>query len=85
MALYSTPFKQTLKSRNDFYASWQRGCNENTNGRLRRYIPRSTQASELSPQQLRRYVEKMNNQPRKRLGWTTPFVVFNDGPLLRLM
>ena len=69
----------------DHYASWQRGCNENTNGRLRRYIPRSTQASELSPQQLRRYVEKMNSQPRKRLGWKTPFEVYNDCPLLRLM
>ena len=69
----------------DNYASWQRGCNENTNGRLRRYIPRSTQASELTAQQLRRTVERMNNQPRKRLGWKTPFEVYNNRPLLRLM
>jgi len=69
----------------DLYASWQRGCNENTNGRLRRYIPRSTQASQLTPQQLRRYVEKMNHQPRKRLGWKTPFEVYNNQPVLRLM
>jgi len=40
----------------DNYAPWQRGCNENTNGRLRRYIPHSTQASQLTPQQLRRSV-----------------------------
>lgn len=62
----------------DPYASWQRGCNENANGRLRRYIPRTTNLAKLSTQKLRRLVEKLNHQPRKRLAWKTPSEVFNN-------
>ena len=62
----------------DPYASWQRGSNENTNGRLRRFIPRSTDLTKLSAQKLRRVIELMNNQPRKCLGWRTPHEVYNQ-------
>lgn len=62
----------------DAYASWQRGSNENANGRLRRFIPRSTDLSQLSAQKLRRIVEQMNHQPRKCLGWLSPYEVYNS-------
>lgn len=69
----------------DAYASWQRGTNENTNGRLRRFIPRSTDLSKLSPQALRRIVEKLNMQPRKCLGWKTPYEVHYDVSVALIM
>jgi len=57
------------------YASWQRGTNENTNGLLRRYLPKGTDFYKVSAQQLRRYVERLNHRPRKCLGWKTPYEV----------
>lgn len=62
----------------DPYASWQRGSNENANGRLRRWVPRSTDLSKLTPQKLRRITERMNNQPRKCLEWRTPYEVHHN-------
>ena len=62
----------------DPYASWQRGSNENANGRLRRFIPRSTDLSKLSSQKLRRIIERLNKQPRKCLGWRSPYEVYNN-------
>jgi len=62
----------------DPYASWQRGSNENANGRLRRFVPRSMDLSQLSSQKLRRIVQKMNHQPRKCLGWKTPHEVYHN-------
>lgn len=57
------------------YHSWERGTNENTNGLLRRYLPKGTDFSAISAQQLRRYVERLNHRPRKCLGWKTPYEV----------
>lgn len=57
------------------YHSWERGTNENTNGLLRRYLPKKTDFTAISAQQLRRYVERLNNRPRKCLGWKTPHEV----------
>lgn len=62
----------------DPYASWQRGSNENSNGRLRRWIPRSIDLSAFTSQKIRRIIERMNNQPRKCLGWKTPYEVHHN-------
>jgi len=62
----------------DYYASWQRGSNENANGRLRRFIPRSMDLSTLSAQKLRRIVERLNKQPRKCLDWKSPYELYNN-------
>ncbi|MFN4291673.1 MAG: IS30 family transposase [Permianibacter sp.] len=56
----------------DAFASWQRGANENTNGLLRQYIPKSESLDELSDAALQSYVDKLNDRPRKCLGWKTP-------------
>ncbi len=51
---------------------WQRGSNENTNGLLRQYFPKSTDLSFWGPGYLEQVAIEMNNRPRKRLGWRTP-------------
>lgn len=53
-------------------ASWQRGSNENTNGLLRQYIPKSTSLDDISDIDLQWFVERINKRPRKRLGWKSP-------------
>ena len=60
----------------DPYSSWQRGTNENTNGLLRQFIPKNSNILELSPTALAFYVDRLNNRPRKRLGYLTPAEVF---------
>ena len=58
------------------YCSWQRAINENTNGLLRQYLPKKTDFTGLTQAQLKTYVDKLNNRPRKKLGYRTPAEVF---------
>lgn len=51
---------------------WERGSNENTNGLLRQFFPRGTDLGLLSPADVRRAEELLNNRPRKCLGYRTP-------------
>ena len=51
---------------------WQRGSNENTNGLLRQYFPKSTDLSLWGPGFLEQVALELNNRPRKRLAWRTP-------------
>ncbi len=60
------------------YAPWQRGSNESTNGLLRQFIPKGTDFDTVSDEDLERYVNLLNNRPRKRHGWLTPNQVFNQ-------
>jgi len=57
---------------------WERGSNENTNGLLRRFIPKGTDLSTISKKDLQHYVELINNRPRKRLGFLTPAEVLQQ-------
>ncbi len=61
----------------DPYSSYQRGCNENTNGLLRRYLPKQTDFATISQEELDDIVEEINNRPRKRLDFYTPNEVFS--------
>ncbi len=54
------------------YSSWERGTNENTNGLIRRYLPKGTDFNEIDEKQLRVIQEKLNNRPRKIIGYKTP-------------
>lgn len=56
----------------DAYASWQKGLVENTNGLIRQYLPRHTNMSKITDEQIREIQEKLNNRPRKSLGYRTP-------------
>jgi hypothetical protein len=51
---------------------WQRGSNENTNGLLRQYFPRGTNFSRLSQSYLNSIAFRLNQRPRKTLGFKTP-------------
>jgi IS30 family transposase len=58
------------------YHAWERGTNENTNGLLRQYFPKSYDFNLIKPEDLRRVVKKLNNRPRKRFNFQSPRSVF---------
>jgi transposase, IS30 family len=63
----------------DAYASWQKGSVENTNGRLRRQLPRHLDLDTLSQADLQEIVLSLNLTPRKCLGYLTPIQAFFKG------
>jgi len=67
------------------YHSWERGTNENTNGLIRRYFPKGTSFAKISHKQVATVVYRLNHRPRKRLGYKTPFEVFNETAIRTLI
>ena len=59
------------------YTSRQRGCNENTNGLIRDYLPKGTDFRKLDEADIMFIENSLNNRPRKRLGYLSPLEMFN--------
>lgn len=59
------------------YHSWERGSNENTNGLVRQYYPKRSRFDNICENDLQRVARKLNNRPRKCLGYKTPFEMFS--------
>jgi IS30 family transposase len=58
------------------HSPWEKGSNENMNGRLRRYLPSNINIRDIDQNQLNELERKMNNTPRKCLDYRTPNELF---------
>ena len=60
------------------FASWERGSNENFNGLLRQYVPKKRHMANITAEEIKMIENRLNNRPRKRLGFRTPAEVFHQ-------
>jgi len=62
----------------DPYVAWQRGLNENTNALIPQYVPKASEVRSLTNRQIQHIMDRLNNRPRKTLGFLTPNEVFYE-------
>jgi transposase, IS30 family len=62
----------------DTYKSWQKGGVENSNGLIRQYLPRSINLDMMTEDMIYEIQEKLNDRPRKKLGYSTPNEIINS-------
>jgi IS30 family transposase len=67
----------------DPYSSWQKPGVENANKLIRRFIPKGADISLYSDALIRKEIQKLNDTPRKALGWKTPNEVMTGQRLLK--
>ena len=76
---YHSEIKDALKTDTYFahpYHSWERGLNENHNGLIRQYLPKEMSLDTVSDSKIIAIQNKLNNRPRKILGYKTPNEVY---------
>lgn len=78
-ALDNVPFYWPLPSH-----PWQRGTNENTNGLLREYFPKTEDMTNITDAVIEEKIEILNKRPRKCLSWKSPYEVYYN-KVLRLI
>lgn len=57
---------------------WERGTNENTNGLIRQFFPKSTDFRKVSRKEIKRAQHLLNGRPRKTLNWKTPYEAMQE-------
>jgi IS30 family transposase len=70
----------------DPHHPWQRGTNENTNRLLRQYLHKNADLATFTQDELNAVTAKLNQRPRRVLGWATPAEAFGAAepkPMLR--
>ena len=67
------------------YSSWERGTNENTNGLIRRFFPKGTDFKKITLKQIEDAQNKLNNRPRKVLGYKTPNQMMQEEIMAKLV
>ena len=60
------------------YSSWERGLNENTNGLIRQYIKKGSSFEGVTNKRIKFIEDRLNNRPRKSLGYLTPTEVYQQ-------
>ena len=60
------------------YHSWERGTNENCNGLIRQYFKKGSSFVHLTDEDIKKVENKLNNRPRKRLGYENPIFAMNQ-------
>ena len=65
----------------DAHSPWPRSSNENTNGLLRDYFPKGIDLAHVSPEELQRVADELNDRPRKTLGWARPADLITDATI----
>jgi IS30 family transposase len=71
--------KEHLKAKVYFahpYHAWERGLCENTNGLIRQYFPKGMNFETITDEHIQMAMNRLNNRPRKTLGYKTPNEVF---------
>lgn len=77
---YHVQIKEALGADNYFahpYHSWERGLNENHNGLIRQYLPKAMPLDRVTNQEIAYIQDRLNNRPRKTLGYKTPNEVYD--------
>jgi len=77
---YHAQIKKALGADNYFahpYHSWERGLNENYNGLIRQYLPKGMEFDKVTDEEIILIQNKLNNRPRKLLGYKTPNEVYD--------
>ena len=68
---WPTTMAENLLKIKRLHHSWEKGLNESTNGLIRQYLPKGKDINDLSDQTVAKIIKKINQRPRKCLGFNT--------------